>query len=223
VQYYFPELKMTCFPDSLVESGGEQLIHILYCLFGRKGEVERIKLAFQKDQLPEKVEHLGSLLLFLKRSGAQLNHIREWHLLTYQEYQAFSRLEGSPIRLSGKQFQQLSCDSWAVLFYQVLRVFYIGRFSKPPKPADKDCAPSNLYSQAELFLLRWLETSTDSRLNSFKQFNLELISRLLAAYSNSLLQEPPPALDDEPVNRFYLLSEFSLSMGFSASDFEKFN
>ena len=118
------------------------------------------------------------MIRVLKIEGALLNHIRPEYLLSYPDYLAWIRnqpkekFEFVPenlLKLSLQKFSYISTDSWIVLFYQILKVYYLGRISAktfkntPGVIPEKYNIPdyyldgSNLISSAEGVLLWWYE------------------------------------------------------------------
>jgi len=72
-------------------------------------------------------------------------------------------------KISESKHKYISMDAWTVLFFQVLKVYYLCRVSLktfrslPGIPEGKNILPEGyndqnfIYSQNEILLLRWLE------------------------------------------------------------------
>jgi len=117
----------------------------------------------------------NDLIRLLKENGALLNTIRPEFLLKYQEFSYYLKqnpmeyLAPSSSRINEKSFTYLSQDAWITLFFQIMKIYYLGRVtlksykSTPGMPIDKlnlpdyYMEPSNLISQSEVLLIRWME------------------------------------------------------------------
>lgn len=118
------------------------------------------------------------MIRILKIEGALLNHIRPEYLLSYPDYLAWLKIQPKEkyeyvpenlLRLTLQRFAYMSTDAWIVLFYQILKVYYLGRISAKTFKGmagvvlERQAVPdyymegSNLISAAEGVLLWWYE------------------------------------------------------------------
>ena len=108
-------------------------------------------------------------------NGALLSTVRPYYLLSYAEYCTF--VKRKPVSYVGQaqqkikinKFKTIAAENWLTLYHQILKVFYVSRitprsFKKQfpqSKAIDISMEGSNVYSQNEMILLKWLETILD--------------------------------------------------------------
>ena len=107
------------------------------------------------------------LLTELTKYGAMLNTIRPEHLLTEDEYKAMCKKQKIYSGDMSAKYSHFSDEAWITLFYQILKIFYLRRVNSGSFkasamiPASEKVLPSsnssNIYSDSELMLLKWLE------------------------------------------------------------------
>ena len=76
-------------------------------------------------------------------------------------------------KVSEQKFNYVSVDAWITIFYQILKIYYLNRITYksfkhlPGIPQDKQTIPdyylegSNIFSPAEVVLLRWMEIHSE--------------------------------------------------------------
>ncbi len=107
------------------------------------------------------------LLTELTKYGAMLNTIRPEHLLSEEEYKRVCKKQKCSAGDASARFSHFSDEAWITLFYQILKIFYLRRVNPASfkasslMPATEKVLPSanssNVYSDSELMLLKWLE------------------------------------------------------------------
>jgi len=164
------------FPQDVIEADGSQIFEMIQYLTGKnigsKAKLDSVKSRKEKISLIYK--QYDDLIRTLKENGALLNHIRPEFLMKYNEYNAFirtvpaSHVSTNVAKLGEKNFTYLSTDAWITLFYQIMKIYYLGRvnsksFRNIPGMPEKAVVPdyyleqSNLVNISEVLLLRWLE------------------------------------------------------------------
>eukprot|EP01022_Parablepharisma_sp_SALTPOND_P034835 TRINITY_DN931_c0_g1_i1.p1 TRINITY_DN931_c0_g1~~TRINITY_DN931_c0_g1_i1.p1 ORF type:complete len:1690 (-),score=186.44 TRINITY_DN931_c0_g1_i1:61-5130(-) len=169
------------FPQDLIKEHGKQVYELLHFLTGKSfappaniaqppaGANSQNGSTTGREEDIEKVTKAKYewLLTELTKYGAMLNTIRPEHLLSEEEYKLVcekNKYGGSDI---SSRFAYLSEEAWITLFYQILKIFYLRRVnmgtfktsSMIPSPEKTLPRPntSNVYSDSELLLLKWLE------------------------------------------------------------------
>lgn len=185
------------YPQDVMDSNGGQIFELLTFLTGKnypfKARLEGVTKKSEKIKIIYK--QYDDLLRNLKENGALLNTFRPEFLLKMQEYNFWLKSNPSPLlnnthKLSEKLFNYLSCDAWITLFFQILKIYYLGRVtpkairSLPGIPPEKITIPqyymegSNIYSVHENLLLRWIEIQYETvKVNQYirlKNFDVSL-------------------------------------------------
>jgi len=156
---------------SIMLSNGSLVYDIIQTLSGKKAPGRLKQLPHVKRELAIAVrDQYAQLLTFLKSYGALLNEVTPDILLRYDEYRALPSLSNGGKRLSESQFRYQNTSLWCTIIYQIIRIFQMARITvkqfnslfnhldEPEKEASKvPLASSNIYSQAECILVRWLE------------------------------------------------------------------
>ncbi|EGR30900.1 hypothetical protein IMG5_121460 [Ichthyophthirius multifiliis] len=172
------------FPQSVIQSHGSQIFELMTFLTGK----QNFPFKYQSDQMIKRVERIKKvmhqyecLIQQLKIEGAMLNHIRPEFLLVYTDYLIYVKMlpqqqtqliSQNALRMSNQKFTYLQIDSWITLFYQILKIYFLGRLvpktfkQLPGIPTEKLNLPpcidkSNVFSQAEQLVLYWIEIHTE--------------------------------------------------------------
>lgn len=181
INYHVLTQPISSFPDSVIEHNGSEIFELLIFLTGKasfsfRATIDQNMKRFERAELLFK--QYDDMIRVLKIEGALLNHIRPEYLLSYPDYLAWlkiqpkERFEYVPenlLRLTLQRFTYMSTDAWIVIFYQILKVYYLGRInSKMFKTIagvvlERQVVPeyylegSNLISHAEGVLLWFYE------------------------------------------------------------------
>jgi hypothetical protein len=171
------------FPNNVIESNGKEIYELISFLTKRNPpQMHKFEPGLKKQQRVEQIcNQYSELLRYLKEAGAMLNTIRPEFLLSQSDLNTYYKKNYNPYalpsanRVSAQQFKYMSLEAWSTLFYQILKVYYECRVSvklfKAMKelPTDKpllteiNLEPNQIYSQAELILLRWLELAVEKK------------------------------------------------------------
>ena len=165
------------FPDDVIFHNGSQIFDVVEFLTKRTLPMKsKFELSQPKAERVEKLyEQYEQLILFLMENGAMLNTIRPEYLMSHQDIVVYYKNNPKPHTLSAankiteSRFKYISMDSWNVLFFQILKIYYLCRVSTkmfknlPGIPHEKTHLGEGyndqnfIYSQNELILFRWLE------------------------------------------------------------------
>lgn len=165
------------FPEDLIFENGKQLIMILH-FFTKKAYSQPLKFKadIKKSERAEKLyQFYLEIISSLMEQGALLNEIRPEFLFGYQDYLTYiktfpvSNVHPGVYKIKENEFNYISMHAWVVLFNQILKMFYLDRinihkfkaikiFDDKEKAITKEYLNnSNVYSQAEIILLKWAE------------------------------------------------------------------
>jgi len=169
------------FPDDIVKDNGKVIYILIKNLIGKEppGKIAVLENDLNKRALQIR-EQYCQLIRFLQECGASLNTVFPEYLLDLNLYKKYISLdEGRAKVLDPKwdkskslplQWRYYHKESWVLLVYQILKIFYLSRvnartFSQAIKhlPAEiqqrylsSKIPQSNVYSQSEYLLLRWV-------------------------------------------------------------------
>ncbi|KAL4497051.1 hypothetical protein ABPG72_002207 [Tetrahymena utriculariae] len=254
------------FPDSIVEDSGDQLYELLQFLVGSKSPLMETKAVFEgalnrTERSLLLYQQYDSLIRLLKQDGALLNHVRPQFLLGYNEYHAYIKtlskedaqaIHPNGLKISSHKYSYFQSDAWITLFYQIIKIYYLSRISIknlkaiPNIHPDKAVTPdyylngSNIYSQSEGVLLRWLELNHEIinphqplRITSFDKelASGHLIANLIKNYvgneATAFLSQMKPVTNTDDENFFncdkvhHALQDINLQTPFNAVDLSK--
>lgn len=185
-----PGVSISKFPEDIILDFGEHLITILTFLSKKKfGSPLKFKTEPKQSQVIEKLmKQYSDIITSLKEQGALLNHIRPEYLLGYQQllfYMKSNEVDNAhPIssKLNENQYRYLSMYTWSILMDQILKIYYLERVTyqklkkisfiedKAKTLSKTHLASSNVYSPAEVTLLKWAESSIMMIKREKKQF-----------------------------------------------------
>jgi hypothetical protein len=178
------------FPGDFLDTNGKAGIDAIEMMCGKKvpGKVKKLT-SVKADQWTQLNNQYKELLLFMKQNGGLLAGVRSENLLQRNQFVAAREDEAmnGPVRVTAAQLKarkagweqnhgQINREAWAVLMYQAIRVFVLGRvtpvgLSKLPgvlmpatskgkgggkKSIDSELEGSNLYTLGESCLLKWV-------------------------------------------------------------------
>lgn len=174
------------FPDSLsnIENKNELLHELILNLSGRKeipGKMSKPSSDFNQRILQQR-QSFYDTLKYLQENGAYINTIFPEYLLEYSCYKKYLKLDPTSSKLLPNNWEKttkllnnhkiLYLDSWVLLIYQIIKVFYLVRVTTKSLPKIVSIFPeeliqdidekmkfpySNIYSTSEQILLKWLK------------------------------------------------------------------
>ena len=169
------------FPDDVVKDNGRIIYILIKNLIGKEPPGKIVTLENDLNQRALQVrEQYCQLIRFLQECGASLNTVFPEYLLDLNLYKKYISLDKNRIKVLDPkwdkskslplQWRYYHKESWVLLVYQILKIFYLSRvntraLSQALKhlPSDiqtryvnQKIQPSNVYSNSELILLRWI-------------------------------------------------------------------
>lgn len=176
---------ISSFPDSLshIANKGEYLQEFISILSGKKdipGKITKPSNDYNQQVIQQRQMYL-SILKFLQEHGASLNTIFPEYLLDFNSYKKYMKLDPNSNKILPPNWEQttsiftnhknIHLESWTHLIYQIIKIFYLCRvnsksFSKiisvlpseiTASEEKEKILPSNIYSNQELMLLKWLK------------------------------------------------------------------
>jgi len=165
------------FPHDIIECNGSQIYDLIQFLTGKTpaGKASLTLITKKAEKIKALHKQYDDLLRVLKENGALLNTIRPEYLLRHADYNSYMKqqdnqfIQPNNIKLTENKFVYLSTDAWITLFYQTLKIYFLGKVSlktfkaTPGMPPEKLMVPdyylegSNVIGIPENLLLRWLE------------------------------------------------------------------
>ena len=169
------------FPEDIVKDNGRVIYMLIKNLIGKEppGKIAVLEQDLGKRALQIR-EQYCQLIRFLQECGASLNTVFPEYLMDFNMYKKYISLDENRIKVLDPkwdksktlplQWRYYHKESWVLLVYQILKIFYLSRvnnrsFSQAIKhlPADVQqrylntkIPNSNVYSQSEYILLRWV-------------------------------------------------------------------
>ena len=169
------------FPDDVVKTNGKVIYILIKNLIGKEppGKITNLEadLNLRAQQLREQY---CQLIRFLQECGASLNTVFPEYLLDFNLYKKYISLDtnrqgildtkwekSKSLPLQWKYYHK---ESWVLLVYQILKIFYLSRVNLKSlslaikhlpneiqqKYLSNKMPVSNIYSSHEFILLRWL-------------------------------------------------------------------
>ena len=169
------------FPDDVVKDNGKVIYILIKNLIGKEppGKITTLENDMNKRALQVR-EQYCQLIRFLQECGAMLNTVFPEYLLDFTLYKIYISLDKTRIKVLDSKWEKAKSlpaqwryyhkQSWLLLVYQILKIFYLSRVNTRSFPQlIKHLSPdiqyrylnmrypsSNIYSQSELILLRWV-------------------------------------------------------------------
>ena len=169
------------FPDDVIKGNGKIIYILIKNLTGREPPGKIINLEQDLNQRALQLrEQYCQLITFLQECGASLNTVFPEYLLDFNLYKRYISLDKNrAIILDSKwdkskslplQWKYYNRESWVLLVYQILKIFYLSRVNLKslslalrhlPNDIQKKYLinkfpQSNIYSNSEFILLRWV-------------------------------------------------------------------
>ena len=169
------------FPDDVVKDNGKVIYIMIKNLIGKEppGKITNLETDINKRALQVR-EQYCQLIRFLQECGAMLNTVFPEYLLDFNLYKKYISLDKNRLKVLDSKWEKAKSlplqwryyhkQSWILLVYQILKIFYLSRVNTKSFPqVIKHLTPdiqyrylnpkypsSNIYSQSELILLRWV-------------------------------------------------------------------
>ena len=169
------------FPEDVVKDNGKVIYILIKNLIGKEppGKIVNLENDLNKRALQIR-EQYCQLIRFLQECGAALNTVFPEYLLDFNLYKRYISLDPNRQKVldpkwekshnTALQHRYYHKESWVLLVYQILKIFYLARVNNKSyqlviKHLPDDIikrntitkfGPSNVYSQAEYLLLRWV-------------------------------------------------------------------
>ena len=212
-----PDVRIKNFPEDIMQGNGDILFTLLKNFLGTKppGKVEK----FEEDPTRKSVQLRNQYLeviKFLQERKAFLNTVFPEYMLDYSSFIKYINQDQNRLKIMEQnwmknkqlliQWQYINKESWTLLFYQILKIFYLSRVNTKTFPisirhlsdqtkekfSQLKYPPSNVYSNNEYILIRWLlanyeDVNKTTSSKQFKNFSSDLIdgqilSSLVLAY-----------------------------------------
>ena len=169
------------FPEDIVKDNGKVIYILIKNLIGKEppGKIAVLENDINKRALQIR-EQYCQLIRFLQECGASLNTVFPEYLLDLNMYKKYISLDPNRAKVLDPkwdkskslplQWRYYHKESWVLLVYQILKIFYLSRvntrtFSQAIKHLPQEIQqrylntkipPSNVYSQSEYILLKWV-------------------------------------------------------------------
>ena len=169
------------FPDDVVKDNGKVIYILIKNFIGKEppGRITILETDINKKAIQLR-EQYGQLIRFLQECGALLNTVFPEYLLDFALYKKYISLDKNKVKVLDSKWEKAKSlpaqwryyhkQSWILIVYQILKIFYLSRVNLKSLPqALKHLSSdiqsrymiqrfpqSNIYSQAELILLRWV-------------------------------------------------------------------
>ena len=190
------------FPDDIVKDNGNVIYILIKNLIGKEPPDKIVNLEQDLNKRALQIrEQYCKLIRFLQECGACLNTVFPEYLLDLNLYKRYISLDQSRAKVLGPKWEKSKSlaiqwryfhkMSWVLLVYQILKIFYLSRVTHkkflqvikhlPPEIQQKynssRIPTSNVYSTAELLLLRWVNAC----------FEMHVLNLLILVYKGMLL------------------------------------
>ena len=169
------------FPDDVVKGHGKIIYILIKNLIGKEppGKITNLEPDLNQRALQVR-EQYCQLIRFLQECGASLNTVYPEYLLDFNLYKRYIALDKNRAMILDSKWEKSKSlplqwkyfhrESWVLLVYQILKIFYLSRINLKSlslaikhlpneiqkKYLNNKIPQSNIYSQAEFILLRWL-------------------------------------------------------------------
>ena len=169
------------FPEDVVKDNGKVIYILIKNLIGKEPPGRVVELEYDLTRRAVQIrEQYCQLLRFLQECGACLNTVFPEYLLDFNLYKRYIASDVNRQKVLAPNWEKSSAlsnqwryyhkESWVLLVYQILKIFYLARVNPrsyalvikqlPPDVQQRHSVTrfgaSNVYSQAEYLLLRWL-------------------------------------------------------------------
>jgi len=182
-----PNLALNEFPQDLIRDNGETLYDFI-CIY--TGKTIPFKTLQTEEDYSQRINNIRNqfqeIIRNLQMEGALLNTVVPEFLMDFKHYYKYIQNHPETDRLLQTNWQSnkkrlkrawayLNKEMWITLIYQILKIYYLSRVNlnslkKSLKMLREDQASqavstrlkqSNIYSNSELILLRWIQTVFD--------------------------------------------------------------
>ena len=232
------------FPDDIVKDNGKVIYILVKNLIGKEPPDKIVNLEQDLNKRALQVrEQYCKLIRFLQECGACLNTVFPEYLLDLNLYKRYISLDQSRAKVLDPKWEKSKSlaiqwryyhkMSWILLVYQILKIFYLSRVTHkkflqvikhlPPEIQQKynssRIPPSNVYSNAEILLLRWVNACfefvnpgiqrtaiTFSKDFSDSSFLTSLILSYFPKEERNVLKRKTTSVDPKQINYNNILS-----------------
>ena len=232
------------FPDDIVKDNGKVIYILVKNLIGKEPPDKIVNLEQDLNKRALQVrEQYCKLIRFLQECGACLNTVFPEYLLDLKLYKRYISLDQSRAKVLDPKWEKSKSlaiqwryyhkMSWILLVYQILKIFYLSRVTHkkflqvikhlPPEIQQKynssRIPPSNVYSNAEILLLRWVNACfefvnpgiqrtaiTFSKDFSDSSFLTSLILSYFPKEERNVLKRKTTSVDPKQINYNNILS-----------------
>ena len=174
------------FPDDVVKDNAKAIYIMIKNLIGKEPPGKIIILENDPNKRVLQIrEQYSQLIRFLQECGAMLNTIFPEYLLDFNSYKKYVSLDTNHLKVLDTKWDKAKSlpaqwryyhkQSWILLVYQILKIFYLSRVNTKSFPLvikhspqeiqhrylNQKFPPSNIYSISELILLRWIQACFD--------------------------------------------------------------
>ena len=232
------------FPDDIVKDNGNVIYILIKNLIGKEPPDKIVNLEQDLNKRALQIrEQYCKLIRFLQECGACLNTVFPEYLLDLNLYKRYISLDQSRAKVLGPKWEKSKSlaiqwryfhkMSWVLLVYQILKIFYLSRVTHkkflqvikhlPPEIQQKynssRIPTSNVYSTAELLLLRWVNACfefvnpgiqrnaiTFSKDFSDSSFLTSIILSFFPKEEKNILKRKATSVDAKQINYNMILS-----------------
>ena len=171
------------FPDDVVKTNGKVIYILIKNLIGKEPPGKIINLENDLNLRAAQIrEQYYQLIKFLQECGASLNTVFPEYLLDFNLYKKYISLDPNRTGILDSkwdksknlplQWKYYHRESWVLLVYQILKIFYLSRINLKSlslaikhlpneiqqKYLNNKFPFSNIYSTPEFIILRWLNS-----------------------------------------------------------------
>ena len=232
------------FPDDIVKDNGKVIYILIKNLIGKEPPDKIVNLEQDLNKRALQVrEQYCKLIRFLQECGACLNTVFPEYLLDLNLYKRYISMDQSRAKVLDPKWEKSKSlaiqwryyhkMSWVLLVYQILKIFYLSRVNHkkflqvikhlPPEIQQKynssRIPASNVYSPAELLLLRWVNACFESvnpgiqrnAITFSKDFSdSSLLTAIILSYfpkeEKNVLKRKTTSIDAKQINYNMILS-----------------
>lgn len=193
-----PNFVINSFPEDILKDNGKMLFDLITFFTGKEppGRVDKIDESDSGKKANQIRTQFYEVIKFLQLNGGYLNTVFPEYLMDYSMFVKYVSNDQSRLKIMEPswdknkylkmQWQYIHKESWVLLFYQILKVFYLARVNNKTymnailhiqgdanvyeKYKQIKISQSNVYSNNELILLRWLHANYEFVNKNFTKY-----------------------------------------------------